>query len=171
MLEFTPAALHDAAVAAALVRVSFAKQAELLGLSEHDCPGYVGFETELRTRQRLAAGWCIAVASIAGTRVGTVSWRYRDGTDAAGEIARLAVLPAHRGLGYGRLLMEHAEDQLMSAGASLAALSIVAEFDGLRTYYQTLGYRGTGQSRVPGLPFEILLMKKTLAGTTPLSRP
>ena len=73
---------------------------------------------------------------------------------------RLAVLPPHRGNDYGRELMTRAEDQLTAAGAIVVKVSIVAQFRRLQSYYEDLGYSARDLTRVPSLPFELLMQKE-----------
>ncbi len=58
--------------------------------------------------------------------------------------------------------MAYAEEQLVGAGASVAKLSVVAQFTRLGEYYQQQGYAPVEVKRVPSLPFELMFMQKTL---------
>jgi ribosomal protein S18 acetylase RimI-like enzyme len=167
MTTIAPATVSDAKVVAALIRRSFARQAQILGIRESEYPNYVAFETQARVETRMASGIVILIARIGAGLVGTVSCAVR--AERRGEIIRLAVDPAHRGRGYGRKLMECAEQEIAAAGASVAELSIVRKFERLRLYYEALGYCSIGTRNVPSLPFEVLYMGKPLDGTSALS--
>jgi len=150
----------DGAVVASIIGRSFLKQAAALSIGRTDYPNYVAFETESGVRSRIASGAHVALAYQGEEVIGTVSCLFRGGE--AGEIMRLAVLPPHRGNHYGRELMTHAEDQLTAAGAIVAKVSIVAQFRRLQSYYEDLGYSTGDLTRVPSLPFELLIMEKEL---------
>jgi ribosomal protein S18 acetylase RimI-like enzyme len=162
MLRIRPATKTEAGVVAFLIRRSFEQQIEVLGLSEVDCPKYVGFETESGVLRRMAAGVHVVLASLDNEGMGTISWALSRNDAASGEIMRLAILPTYRRNGYGRELMTYAETQLMSAGALVARLSIVTQFGRLQAYYEQHGYAVAEVRRVPSLPFELTFMEKQL---------
>lgn len=150
----------DAREIASIVRRAFRKQAQTLGIRGSEHPAYAGFETAVRVRSRLADGARIVVARVDDRAVGTVTWRLDSGSPAKGEITRLAVLPSVRGGGIGRALMESAESALFQTGAAVAEVSVVATFDRLRAYYETMGYISTRRCRFNHLPFDVLFMEK-----------
>jgi ribosomal protein S18 acetylase RimI-like enzyme/SAM-dependent methyltransferase len=159
VLTIRTATEADAPVIASIIGESFRTQAELLGISRTDYPNYVAYETEASVRSRLDSGTHIALAAQGDQVVGTVSSVRRHGSF---EITRLAVLPAQRGKGYGRELMEYAEKRLVALGAAAVEISIVAKFQRLQAYYEQLGYLAVESKRVPSLPFELLYMRKLL---------
>jgi hypothetical protein len=58
--------------------------------------------------------------------------------------------------------MAYAEQYLLTNGAAVLELSIVAQFERLQTYYEGLGYSTTDQRRVSSLPFDLLFLVKRL---------
>lgn len=162
MVTIRPAVLAEAGVVASLIRRSFVAQVEVLGIRESEYPNYVGFETTDGVQRRMAAGFHVALACQGEKSIGTVSWSPDAHIAASGDIMRLAVLPSARGSGYGRRLMGHAEEQLTMRGASVARLTIVAQFERLRKYYEGQGYAVTEIRRVSSLPFELMFMEKSL---------
>lgn len=162
MLRIRTAVESEAAVVVSIIRRAFLEQVERLGLREAEHPNYVGFETEPRVLSRMAAGGHAALAERGDESIGTVSWALGGEDATSGDIMRLAVLPPYRRSGHGRELMAHAEAQLMAAGASVARLSIVAQFRRLEEYYQQMGYAVVSMRRVPSLPFELSYMEKQL---------
>jgi ribosomal protein S18 acetylase RimI-like enzyme len=151
MLTIRTATEADAPVIADIIGQSFRREAELLGISQKEYPGYVAFETEAGVRRRLDAGAYVAPASRGHQIVGTVSCASH--RDRPAEIVRLAVVPLHRGNDYGRELMAHAENRLEVAGAAAVAISIVAKFRRLQSYYEELGYSVWRFKSLPSLPF------------------
>jgi len=162
MLRIEPATPMQAGVVASLIRSAFREQVEILGLCEPDWPNYVGFDTEAAVLRRMAAGVDVALASEDDERMGTISWRLRGNDAVAGEILRLAILPAYRRNGHGHELMAYAETQLLMAGALVARLSIVTQFGRLQAYYEQQGYAVVEVGRVASLPFELTFMEKHL---------
>jgi GNAT superfamily N-acetyltransferase len=160
MLAIRTATEADASVIASIIGQSFRKQAEVLGISPIEYPNYVAFETEAGVRRRLDSGAHVALGHRGDEIFGTVSCVARRGGPA--EIMRLAVLPSHRGNGYGRELMMYAENRLVAAGADAVELSIVAKFLRLRSYYEEQGYSASKLKTVASLPFELLYMQKVL---------
>jgi hypothetical protein len=100
------------------------------------------------------------VAAVSGRPIGTVAFQLPVEASARGEIGRLGVVPAYRGAGIGELLMKAAESALSLAGANAAEISIVAEFERLRMYYEGMGYEATRLRSFEGLPFDVLFMEK-----------
>jgi GNAT superfamily N-acetyltransferase len=162
MPELREASASDARSVAALIRRSFRKQVDLLELRRSECPEYVGFETADRVRHRMQRGHHVLVADVAGRLVGTVTFGAAIPDSHKGEIARLAVLPPHRGTGLGQALMGVAEAELGQFGATVAEISIVAKFNRLRSYYEAMGYKATRQQRFDALPFDVLFMEKRI---------
>jgi GNAT superfamily N-acetyltransferase len=137
----------------------------ILGIRRSEHPDYVGFETAERVRRRLEKGGRVLVADLQGRSIGTVTFRIDVHEPSKGEIARLAVLPAFRGTGIGRVLMGAAESALGQADATVAEVSIVANFDRLRSYYEAMGYARTRQQRFAALPFDVLFLEKRIPWT------
>ena len=154
------ATVDDARSIASIIRRSFRRQVDILELERSECPEYVGFETADRVRRRMQQGSHVLVADLAGQLIGTVTFSRAVPNSPKGEIARLAVLPEHRGTGLGRVLMDAAEAGLGQAGVSVAEIGIVATFHRLRSYYEALGYAPTRLQHFEALPFEVQFMEK-----------
>jgi predicted N-acetyltransferase YhbS len=163
MLSLRTATETDAAAIAALIRHAFERPAALLGMRPAEHPNYVAFDDAGRVRRRMLAGVQSLLLSAGDAPIGTVSWSMIDQDAALGELTRLAVLPAQRGQDHGRRLMQHAEAQLYRQGARLVQISIVARFERLQAYHESLGYRAREIRRVATLPFDLLFLEKRLA--------
>jgi GNAT superfamily N-acetyltransferase len=162
MLDIKVAAQSDTETVASIIRQSFTRQAQLLELTPASCPTYVAFESASGVQRRIESGAHVVLAFLGEAPIGTVSCVLRADSD-HGEIMRLAVLPQHRGHGYGKRLMAYAEQYLRTNGAAVLELSIVAQFERLLTYYEGLGYSTSDQKgRVSGLPFDLLFLVKRL---------
>lgn len=81
---------------------------------------------------------------------------------AQGTIERLGVLPAYRGHSYGKALLQNAENDLFAVyECQTVSISIVACFERLQRYYESMGYISVAKQCYPSLPFEVLHMQKT----------
>lgn len=67
-----------------------------------------------------------------------------------GEIRHLYVSPAHRGAGTGRRLLAAGFTALRAAGYNCAALAVVRENEGARSFYRAAGGREDGEFTDPG---------------------
>lgn len=153
----------DSKTVASLIRRSFLNQAKELGLKRSEYPNYVAFDTAEKVRERVERGARVTVAHLGERAVGTVTSRVTRDRRETGEITRLGVLPRYRGNSFGSILIAHAEDQLRLAGMRAVELSIVSRFEGLRSYYEQLGYIATVTKRFETLPFEVLFLEKSLS--------
>jgi ribosomal protein S18 acetylase RimI-like enzyme len=77
------------------------------------------------------------VGVVGGSLVGTVMAGYEGHR---GWINYLAVAPAHQGKGYGRLLMERAEQLLRAAGCPKINLQVRATNSKVIEFYRRIGY-------------------------------
>ena len=75
---------------------------------------------------------------------------------------RLAVLPHHRGLGYGTRLARHAISQARKLGASSVGIGIIAADTGLKNFYRALGFEEGETRTFPHLPFAVAFLKVML---------
>ena len=161
MLRIVDATKVDANTVAGIIRLSFRRQAEILDIQEAKYPNYVAFETEDSVRKRIARGDKVVLGRCAVESIATVSYSLSENGE-KGEVKRLAVVPNHRARGYGAILMRYAEDKLVDLGAIELEVSIVASFDRLRKYYESLEYQPTGVKTFPSLPFKVLFLRKTV---------
>jgi len=56
-------------------------------------------------------------------------------------ISDLIVVDAHRGKGWGRALLERAEDYALAQGATMLSIGVLAENTGARRLYNDFGFR------------------------------
>ena len=152
---------NETEIVSEIVRQSFKKQAELLELSEETYPNYVAFEKPQAVAKAMQNGELIYILKEKKKPVGTIRFKVEK-IFFKGSISRLAVLPEHRKQGYGKMLMDFAENELKKQGVHQVETSIVKRFEGLQAFYQSLGYSVTKDSTYPSLPFEVRHMEKTL---------
>jgi GNAT superfamily N-acetyltransferase len=76
---------------------------------------------------------------------------------------RMAVLPKHRGKGYGSRLVRHAIDQAHESGAFSVGIGIIAADTGLKGFYKALGFEEEEETKTfPHLPFAVTFMRYLL---------
>ena len=150
----------DFSPAAEAIRASFATVAKDLGLTEQNCPKYVGFVT---TGERLQThhdwGWRLYGLFEADKIIGYVSVsKVAPSGDAsksngAYEIHNLAVLPEHRHKGYGKQLLDFCMAKIKESCGSKVNISIVEENTVLKKWYTAYGFIPTGTQKYEHLPF------------------
>ena len=94
------------------------------------------------------------VGELAGRIVATVMAGY-DGH--RGWVNYLAVAPEHRAKGYGRLLMQHVEEQLTARGCPKLNLQVRTGNKAVLEFYRRIGYAvddtvSLGKRLIPDLP-------------------
>ena len=72
---------------------------------------------------------------------------------------RLAVLPQHRGQGYGTRLVRHAIGQARKLNASTVGIGIIAADAGLKDFYKSFGFEEGETKSFPHLPFAVVFLK------------
>jgi GNAT superfamily N-acetyltransferase len=85
---------------------------------------------------------------------------YRDGIYL---IERLATLPEHRHTGIGRKLMMFCENKIIEHGGKTAEIHVVDRNELLVEWYNKLNYRKTRTDEIKTLPFNSVVMNKSLA--------
>lgn len=147
---------------AEIVQSAFEAQAKILGMDCERHPFYAAFETAQMVLERMERGEKVVLGWLDGVPVGTVRYALDPEDADRGWINRLAVLPGHRGMGFGDELMAFAEKRLRELGVKTAHLALVAQFAGLRRYYESHGYGVYEQRKFDAVPFETLFMRKGL---------
>ena len=99
-------------------------------------------------------GRLLLAASPAGEIVGCAAMRRVDATIC--EMKRLYVRPSARGLGLGRILVEHLIGEARRAGYKEMRLDVLGEFERAQQLYRDLGFRNADPisfNPVPGTKF------------------
>ena len=163
------------ALAVEVIRASFLTVANDLGLTEENCPKYVGFVTTAeRLQTQLSWGWWMYGLFEDGQLIGYVSISKvsadgdTDAVDRAYEIHNLAVLPEHRHKGYGRQLLNFCAAKIKESGGRIINISIIEENPVLKNWYAEYGFTHTGTKKYDHLPFtsgymEIVLSNKEVS--------
>ncbi|AIQ18301.1 hypothetical protein H70357_17580 [Paenibacillus sp. FSL H7-0357] len=154
--EIRKAAVKDGITVSKIITESFKRRTELLQVSETEYPNHVAFETERMAITRINNS-TVKILFVNDEPIGTI------GTRQEGEIGiidRLAILPSYRGENYGRLLLEHSENELFNNDCTEIHISLVASYQNLRRFYVEHGYTCISSTTLSGLPCEVLSLRK-----------
>jgi N-acetylglutamate synthase-like GNAT family acetyltransferase len=150
----------DAETIMRLVRESFRTVAERFGLTPENSPRHPSNCSIEWVRTERASGVRYFLLEVAGEPVGCVA--VEPGDPRVCHIERLAVLPGHRGKGYGRALVDRALDAGREMGVSRMELSIISANAELRQWYEAMEFQVIGSKFVKHLAFEVTFMAKDL---------
>jgi GNAT superfamily N-acetyltransferase len=81
----------------------------------------------------------------------------------AGTFSQLAVLPSHRGTGFGRQLLEFAENRLVELGADDVVIDTSSLATQLIAWYERRGYRSVGNWQWDVTNYQSVVLHKQLA--------
>jgi predicted N-acetyltransferase YhbS len=145
----------DAPTVLAVIQAAFGEYYESL-----DPPSGTHKETVEDIREKM--GWAKAVlASRDETVIGCVFYEEGDGYL---NFFRLAVLPAYRHHGVGRMLIEYVEDRARALGFPRVRLGVRVALPRLHVYYERMGYRVIHYLSHAGYTVPTyMIMEKTLA--------
>ncbi len=141
---------------ARLIRRSFADVARRFNLTPENCPRHPSNCTREWVEKDLMRGVRYSILMVDSTAVGCVGIEKASPTICYME--RLAVLPQHRGQGYGTRLARHALSQASELGASTVGIGIIAADAGLKDFYKALGFEEGETKTFPHLPFAVAFL-------------
>ena len=151
---------RDAKLVSDIIGKSFEEQARILQMNEQQYPYYVAFEKPEAVIKAMENGEAVCLLMDSERAIGTIRCNVDNNDSTKGYINRLAVLPQYRKNGYGKLLMDFAEDMLKKCGVMDIEISIVRQFDRLQVFYEMLGYAVTKDVTYSFFPFECRYMEK-----------
>ncbi|WP_372679413.1 GNAT family N-acetyltransferase [Desulfosarcina sp.] len=157
---FVQATQNDAGRLSRLIRDSFADVAERFELTPQNCPRHPSNYTRKWVERDLSRGVRYYLLIADGTAVGCVGVENPSPTVCYME--RLAVLPHHRGQGYGTRLVRQAITHARQTGASTVDIGIIAADAGLKDFYKALGFEEGETKTFPHLPFAVAFLKVML---------
>ena len=141
-----------------LIRAAFADVAEQFCINRSNSPNYIAFITEDRLKEQLDRDGAYSFGiEEDGRWVGFVAL-VPDGGEY--EISRLSVAPEYRHRGYGKLLMEHAENKAKKLGYRSVFLGIINENERLKRWYESLGFVAGKPFKPEGHVFSVCEMTK-----------
>jgi N-acetylglutamate synthase-like GNAT family acetyltransferase len=139
-----------------LIRDSFTDVANRFELTPENCPTHPSNYSPIWVKKDLARGVRYFILIVDDAAVGCV------GVEKASQLTcymeRLAVLPQHRGKGYGTGLARYAMQKARVLGASTVGIGIIAADTGLKDFYRSLGFEEGETKTFPHLPFAVAFL-------------
>ena len=140
-----------------VIHKSFATVARDFGLTRENCPKHTSFIPIEYLQNQMQWGWYMFSLSEGGRIVGYVS--VSDEKNGVYELHNLAVLPECRHKGYGRLLIDHANEKVKELGGQKITLGIIEENTVLKKWYTENGFVHYGTRKFDHLPFTVGYME------------
>jgi GNAT superfamily N-acetyltransferase len=155
----------EAGAVAELVALAYGDVARRFNLNAGNCPTHPSLMTRERIGHAMELGTTMLLAFDGAALCGCVGLRRP--VKGVGILERLAVAPACRRLGLGRLLVGRACSLAGQAGAGQVEIGIIAKQHELRQWYETLGFRAVRAAHFENLPFEVLYLRKDVGAESP----
>ena len=143
-----------------LLRGSFRGVAERFGVTEKNNPKFLAFCTNERIENDLEKDLTYYILVEDDLPCGCVALE-RTGTDVC-YLMRLAVLPEHRGKGYGKMLVHHTFKKSLTYGARRVEIAMISKDRKLKRWYKKLGFIQKGTKKYDHLPFIVAFMYREL---------
>jgi GNAT superfamily N-acetyltransferase len=155
-----PATRDDAPLLLRIIQQSFQTVYDRLGMTPGNFKHHASLFGPPWILEQMDAGNRFFVLEDAGEPVGCVALKPEEG--GVVQLRRLAVLPAHRGKGYGRTLVDHALAEARRMGVRRMTLGMWSDDVPLRQWYERLGFAVTETKTYPDLPLAVTHMAMAL---------
>ncbi len=142
--EELPACLH-------VIHQSFQTVADEFGLTQQNCPKHTSFIPLSFLETQRTWGWKMYGLYTDKKLIGYMSLS-KESEDAY-ELHNLAVLPAYRHNGYGKLLLDYAKSTVKKLGGNAIKIGIIEESTVLKNWYEANGFEHIGAKKFDHLPF------------------
>ena len=147
---------EDAQVLAETVRRSFQDVAGRFGLTQENASRHPSNCTADWIRKDMECGVTYLAIENMNHIVGCIALE-RANTEVC-YLERLAVLPNHRGRGFGKALVDHVLSEAKRLGVNYVSIGIIAEHTELKDWYKRLGFVEGESKGFPHLPFGVTFM-------------
>jgi diamine N-acetyltransferase len=138
---------------AEVIRESFMTVAKEFGLTSENCPTNGAFIKTQRLIEDIEKGNRMFGLYEDNMIKGFMQLEYNSGRGVI--IEKLAVLPSSRHLGYGKMLLDFAEETAREMGGIKLLAAIIEENGVLKNWYLENGFAHTGTKVFPHLPFTV----------------
>ena len=146
----------DISILATLLCESFRDVAERFELTVENCPKNLAFCTDQRINGDIERGLSYYILEQDQRPCGCVA--LEKASPEVCYLERLAVLPEHRGKGYGKTLVEHLFDKAAENGSQRVEIGIIAQDTELRSWYEKFGFALKSTKTFDHLPFVVAFM-------------
>ena len=144
----------------AVIHQSFQTVADSFGLTRENCPKHTSFIPLSYLESQMGWGWHMYALYIGKKIIGYMSLSKE--SDDAYELHNLAVLPEYRHNGFGKLLLDYANDAVKSWNGKTIKVGIIEESRILKNWYIANGFTPTGTIKFAHLPFTSGYLEKYL---------
>ena len=149
---------QDVSLLATLIRDSYRDVAERFGLTAENCPKHPSNCTQGWITKDFDRGVAFFILERNSAPVGCAALEKADSE--ACYLERLAVTPANRRNGFGKILVEHICNQAKVLEAKRISIGIIAEQSELKSWYRKLGFIDGETKEFPHLPFFVAFMTR-----------
>ena len=144
-------AQHDLHECLDVIHQSFQTVADEFGLTQQNCPKHTSFIPLSFLETQRTWGWKMYGLYTDKKLIGYMSLS-KESEDAY-ELHNLAVLPAYRHNGYGKLLLDYAKSTVKKLGGNAIKIGIIEESTVLKNWYEANGFEHIGAKKFDHLPF------------------
>ena len=134
-----------------VIHQSFKTVAESFGLTQENCPKHTSVIPLSFLEAQMNWGWHM-YALYAGEKIIGYMSLSKEGEDTF-ELHNLAVLSEYRHNGLGKLLLDHAKEEVKTLGGKSIKIGIIEESTVLKNWYIANGFVHTGTKKYDHLPF------------------
>ena len=143
-----------------VIRQSFLTVAEAFGLTTQNCPSNGAFMQTERLVSDWNRGACLYGLYSGKELIGFMELEEKG--EKVFELEKLCVLPRHRHLGGGTLLLAFARGEVSKMGGNKITIGIIEENAQLKEWYIQHGFVHTGTAKFPRHPFTVGFMELPL---------
>jgi len=155
-VHITAATVDDIPALSGLIRNSYRDVAQRFGLTPKNCPKHPSNYTDDWIRNDFARGVLFYILEHNGLPAGCAALEISDPD--LGYLERLAVLPANRRKGFGRILVDHVFSQAQDSGIKHISIGIIAAQTDLKRWYEKIGFIEGDTTEFEHLPFLVTFM-------------
>ena len=134
-----------------VIHQSFETVGAEFGLTKENCPKHTSFIPLSFLETQKNWGWRMYALYAGEKMIGYMSLSKESGDTF--ELHNLAVLPAYRHHGFGKLLIDHAKDVVKALGGRVIKIGMIEESTVLKNWYIANGFIHTGTKKYEQLPF------------------
>lgn len=134
-----------------VIHRSFATVANEFGLTRENCPKHTSFIPLSFLQTQMRWGWLMYGLFEDEKIIGYMSLSKE--TDYIYELHNLSILPEHRHRGFGKQLLNFAQQTVKSLGGTRIRIGIIEESAVLKNWYIANGFEHVGTKKYDHLPF------------------
>lgn len=134
-----------------VIHRSFATVANEFGLTKENCPKHTSFIPLSFLQTQMRWGWLMYGLFEDEKIIGYMSLSKE--TDYIYELHNLSILPEHRHRGFGKQLLNFAQQTVKSLGGTRIRIGIIEESAVLKNWYIANGFEHVGTKKYDHLPF------------------